>query len=296
MLVDKHECVSSQRMQVTSPSCKWVGSRVVDIPRIEPNIGTKELKTRLETNPNHRCTIGYDFVQWGTKRALEEVYRKSSDSFELLFTWKAEVMKRSPRSVVEIDVPDVDGVIYFQCFFYALKPCIDGFLEGCRPHLRLDATTLNRRWNGHLATAVAIDGYNWMYPVANGFIAQKTTDNWTWFMEQLKKTIGDLPLLAVCSDACMGLENAVKNVFPNVEQRECFYHMVRNFKKRYRGFGQIYPATRAYTEDIFYDNIAKMLSQSPAAVQWLRDNHKLLWYRCGFNPEIKCHYITSKHC
>jgi transposase-like protein len=69
--------------------------------------------------------------------------------------------------------------------------------------------------------------------------------------------------------------------------------MVKNFKKRYRGFGQIYPAARAYTEEIFYDNIAKMLSQSPAAVQWLHNNHKLLWYRCGFNPEIKCDYITS---
>jgi len=95
-------------------------------------------------------------------------------------------------------------------------------------------------------------------------------------MEQLKKAIGDLPLLAICSDACKGLENAVKNVFPNAEQRECFYHMVRNFKKRFRGFGQIYPAARAYREDIFYDNIAKMVSGSPAPVQWLQANHKLL--------------------
>jgi transposase-like protein len=69
--------------------------------------------------------------------------------------------------------------------------------------------------------------------------------------------------------------------------------MVKNFKKRYRGFGQIYPAARAYTEEIFYDNIAKMLSQSPAAMQWLRCNHNLRWYTCGFSPEIKCDYITS---
>jgi transposase-like protein len=112
-------------------------------------------------------------------------------------------------------------------------------------------------------------------------------------MHQLKKAIGDLPVLAICFDACKGLENVVKNVFPNAEQKECFYHMVRNFKKRYRGFGMIYPAARAYTKDIFYDNIAKMLSESEAVVQWLRTNHNLLWYRCGFNLEIKCEYITS---
>ena len=71
MLVDKHDCVSSERMQITTPSCKWVASRALDILRIEPNIGTKELKTRLETNPSHKCTIGYDTVQWGKKEHLK---------------------------------------------------------------------------------------------------------------------------------------------------------------------------------------------------------------------------------
>lgn len=75
-------------------------------------------------------------------------------------------------------------------------------------------------------------------------------------MEQLKKAIGDHSLLVVCSDACKGLDNAVKKVFPNAEQRECFYHRVKNFSNRYRGFGQIYPVARAYREDIFYENIA----------------------------------------
>jgi hypothetical protein len=61
----------------------------------------------------------------------------------------------------------VDGQVYFHRFFCALKPCIDGFLEGCRPHLSIDATTLNGKWNGQLAAAVAVDGHNWMYPVNN---------------------------------------------------------------------------------------------------------------------------------
>ena len=44
---------------------------------------------------------------------------------------------------------------------------------------------------------------------------------------------------------------------------------------------------------IFYDNIAKMVSESAQRVKWLQTNHKLLWYRCRFNLEIKCDYITS---
>jgi hypothetical protein len=79
--------------------------------------------------------------------------------------------------------------------------------------LSIDATTLNGRWNDKLAAAVGVDSHNWMYPVAYNFISSETQDNWTWFMQQLKKVIGDPPLLAICSDACKGLENPVKNIF-----------------------------------------------------------------------------------
>jgi hypothetical protein len=71
VLVDDHKCVSSQRVQVTTPSCKWVADRAVDILRLEPNIGTSELKTRLETNPMHKCKIGYDTVFRGKKEHLK---------------------------------------------------------------------------------------------------------------------------------------------------------------------------------------------------------------------------------
>lgn len=35
------------------------------------------------------------------------------------------------------------------------------------------------------------------------------------------------------------------------------------------------------------------MKESSETVKWLQTNHKLLWYRCGFNPEIKCDYMTS---
>ena len=194
---------------------------------------------------------------------------------------------------MEIEVLEVDGKVYFHRFFCALKPCIDGFLEGCRPYLSIDSTALNGRWNGHLASAVAVDGHNWMYPLAFGFIASEIEDNWTWFMTQLKKAIGDPPLLAVCTDACKGLENAVKRVFPKAEQRECFLHLMKIFQKKFRGFGRMYPAARAYDQDIFFEHMAAIKCESQEVVKWLTDYHNLLWYRCGVNLDIKCDYITN---
>jgi hypothetical protein len=51
-------------------------------------------------------------------------------------------------------------------FFVALKPCIDGFLQGCRPYIAMDATHLTGRSRGELATAIAVDGHNRLFPVA----------------------------------------------------------------------------------------------------------------------------------
>jgi hypothetical protein len=43
----------------------------------------------------------------------------------MLYRWKAEVLKRSPESVVEIGVLEIEGKVYFHRFFCELKPCID---------------------------------------------------------------------------------------------------------------------------------------------------------------------------
>jgi hypothetical protein len=110
----------------------------------------------------------------------------------------------------------------------------------------VDSTKLNGRWCGQLAVACGVDVQNWIYPVAFGFIDSKTQDICTWFMDNLRKAIGDPPLLAVSSDAFKGLENATKVVFPHVEQRECLRHLMDNYVKRYAGAKHTYPVARAY--------------------------------------------------
>ena len=81
----------------------------------------------------------------GRNIALREIFGSWEESFQMLFSWRAEVLKRSPGSVIEIDLKEVDGKVYFHRFFCALSPCIEGILEGCRPYLSVDSTALNGR-------------------------------------------------------------------------------------------------------------------------------------------------------
>ena len=168
--------------------------------------------------------------------ALDEILGGWEDSFVHVFSWKREIKKRSPDSIVEVEWDVENNKRRFSRMFVALKPCIDGFLEGCRPYLGIDSTVLTAKWKGQLAAAVGIDGHNWMFPVAYGVFGSETKDNWEWFMKMLHKAIGSPPSLVISTDAGKGIDKAVTNVFTNgVEHRECMRHLVKNFQKRFRG-------------------------------------------------------------
>jgi transposase-like protein len=111
-------------------------------------------------------------------------------------------------------------------------------------------------------------------------------------MEHLRKAIGDPPLLVVSSDACKGLENAVKNVFLHSEQRECFRHLMDNYVKKYGGAENMYPAARAYRK-VVHEHYKAIVRRNRDVAAWLDRYHSLLWYRSIFNPAIKCDYVTN---
>jgi hypothetical protein len=102
--------------------------------------------------------------------------------------------------------------------------------------------------------------------------------------------------LAICTDACKGLEAAVAKVFPNSEQRECFRHLMENMKKYYSEdvFAKnMWPAARAYTPHKFKYFFDKVVDASPDVLDWLKQHHNLMWARSEFSLDIKCDYINN---
>jgi hypothetical protein len=148
------------------------------------------------------------------KVALDQIHGKYDESFQLIFNWAAQLEISSPGGRVEIELEKIGKKNRFKRVFVALKPCIDGFLAGCRPFVGVDASFLNGKYTGQLASATGVDGHSWLYHIAFGVFHSETEDNWKWFLENLHSCIGDPPGLVVCSDACKRVRESCRGCFP----------------------------------------------------------------------------------
>ena len=232
----------------------WVADRAATMLKKDPTIGAVKILKDLQEE--HHVTLDYHTVWKGKQREATSLYGSWEESFRMLHNYKAEIELQSPGSIVEIDTTTIEVHAHFGKLFIAFKPCIDSFVNGCRPYISIDSTHLTGKWNGQLAVVTALDGHNWMFLVAYSFIESENGDNRAW-LNQVKQAIGDPPVLAFCTDACKGLENVVKKVFPQAEQRECFRHMWHNFQKYFHGdvFGRLWPAARAYRHEEYQHHI-----------------------------------------
>ena len=105
-------------------------------------------------------------------------------------------------------------------------------------------------------------------------VCVENKENWKWFLELVGDDLrlGTGVGISLMSDQHKGIMEAVKEVLPNAEHRQCARHIVANFTKKFAG--------------AHFDNL------SPAASKYLMDKNPKTWSmayyetgRCDANVE-----------
>jgi hypothetical protein len=137
------------------------------------------LKKKLKEH--YKLSVHYKRVWMAKELAFRQIYGDWDISFNNLYRFKAQVESTCSGSLVVIEHHTVNEKIRFKRVFFALKPCIDGFISGCKPYLAVDSTFLTGKYKGQLASASVVDGHNWLFPVCFGVFDSETNENWEWF-------------------------------------------------------------------------------------------------------------------
>ena len=105
-------------------------------------------------------------------------------------------------------------------------------ITGRYPYVYLDGIVLKRSWGGEVknvsvlaAIGVDQDGYRHILGVVEGHKEDKA--GWLAFLKQLKER-GLKGARLVISDACLGLVDALAEVFPDADWQRCVVHFYRN--------------------------------------------------------------------
>jgi putative transposase len=105
-------------------------------------------------------------------------------------------------------------------------------LEMAFPYVYLDGIALKRQWAGEVknvsvlvAAGVSEDGRREVIGISEG--CKEDKEGWRRFLQDLKRRgLGSVTL--VVSDACLGLKEALAEVFPDADWQRCIVHFYRN--------------------------------------------------------------------
>ncbi|GJV47685.1 pentatricopeptide repeat-containing protein [Tanacetum coccineum] len=188
---------------------------VIKDPSKGKQIQYKKFPTRDPTKVD-----AHSVCPWRCYRKMLRGVNSFEDHYGLLRSYAKAIADSNVGSTIKVGVTvNPDEKTYFDRFYVCLK----GLKEG---------------WK---------DGNNQIYHVAWAIVTVENKDNWSWFLSLLGDDL-DLPTgccLTLISDQHKGLIEAVKEVMPYAEHRQCARHIYEGFRKQYSRveFRQLFWAT-----------------------------------------------------
>ncbi|XP_062021152.1 uncharacterized protein LOC133737652 [Rosa rugosa] len=221
--------------------------------------------------------------------------------YNMLASYKKELLRSNPGSTVQIKTEMVGEVRRFHRLYICLAACKKGWIEGCRPLIGLDGCHIKGQHPGQLLSVVGVDGNNGMFPIAWAITEVENRDTWRWFLEYLA---WDLKMerpsfYTFIIDKQKGLGMAIAELFPGAEHRHCVRHLYNNFKAKHPGEGLkqlVWDAARSSTRVWFNKHMDEMKGLDDVAWTWFQDKSPEQWSRAYFRDDSRCDLLLNNLC
>ncbi|KAJ9553440.1 hypothetical protein OSB04_017485 [Centaurea solstitialis] len=287
-LKDEHNC---------SRNFEWIGSKFGHRIRCNPDIKLVEIAELVLKK--YKCQVTPSICSRARSWAINEYEKSLEEHYGMLRAYGDELLRSNPGSTVKLDVTvNPDEKNYFDRIYVCLHGLKEGWKRGCRRVIALDGCFLKGACGGELLTAIGRDGNNHIFPVAWAVVNVENKDNWTWFINLVGE---DLDIvngegLTLISDQHKGLVQAVKDIMPNAEHRQCARHIYENFIKVYSGVefrNLFWRASKASYPQLFESVMKEIRLANPNAHKYLMEREPKTWSREYFEVNRGCDSVEN---
>ncbi|KAJ0585815.1 putative transposase, mutator type, MULE transposase domain-containing protein [Helianthus annuus] len=288
-LNEKHTCTRKYCLG-SLVTYSWIAKRYFKQIVENPEISLRQMQTDIMRK--FECKVSIGQCSRAKKKVLDDYEGGLKEHYARLSDYKAEILETNPGSTVMMAVNQVEnGEVYFSSYYICFKGVKDGWINGCRKVLGLDGCFLKN--SGQLLTAMGRDANNHIFPLAWAVVSVENKENWKWFLSLVRDDIemeSGLGLTLI-SDQHKGIIEAVKDVFPYAEHRQCVRHIYANYKKKYRGeqFKNLFwKAANATTEEYFEKKMEELKNINKGAYTHLMERNPVTWSKAFFELNKAC--------
>lgn len=290
---ETHTC-AGESWKSAHPAKSWLVNTIKDRLKDSPRYKPKEIAKGLLQD--FGLQLNYSQVWRGIEDAREQLQGSYKEAYNQLSWYCESIEEANPGSLSTLLIGDENK---FQRLFLSFHATIQGFKNGCRPLIFLDAVSLKSKYHEMLLTATAIDGNDGTFPVAFAIVDVENDDSWRWFLEQLKSAISTSQSITFISDKDKGLMNSVLEVFENSYHGHSIYYLMDNFIRNLKGPflgegraslpGNMLAAARAIRPEGFKMFTEQIRRVSSSAYDWIMENEPEYWANALFKGEMFSH-------
>ncbi|XP_060190384.1 uncharacterized protein LOC132619515 [Lycium barbarum] len=231
-----HKCNGTTKNKLVNSL--YISEKYNDRIISEPGIRIFELQNLVKKELE--VYIGRTMARKARSIVLQQIMGDNVEEFKRILNYRDELLRTNPGSTCVVRLSEETfegGVKRFQSIYICFDAMKKAFKAGCRRAIGLDGCFLKGVSKGQLLVAVCKDGNNQMLPLAWAVVEAENTFTWRWFVNILRHDLelGDGTGLTTLSDMQKGLDIAIKDMLPIVEQRMCARHVLANFSKKWKG-------------------------------------------------------------
>ncbi|GJY93776.1 pentatricopeptide repeat-containing protein [Tanacetum coccineum] len=271
-LKDEHTCTRDFKFG-TLVNYKWIGKHFGNKIRMNPDIKLHEIADMVMKK--YKCIVSPSQCRRAKRWALNEGENTMVDHYGYIRSYAKAILESNDGSTVRVGVTvNPDDQTYFDRFYVCFNGLKEGWKKGCRRVIALDGCFLKKPNVGEILTAIGRDRNNHTQdlelPTGNG--------------------------LTLMSDQHKGLIEAVKDVMPHAEHRQCARHIYEGFRKHYSGVefrNLFWAASKASYPGLFNKIMDKIKRANPNAYQYLLNKDPKTWSRAYFHIGTNCEAVEN---